>query len=98
LRGRETTGKDEGRMSENVNKDIQKAIHDAKNHNVKNIEKQKNFKIVSRLEAVSLAFQGKDVYQINLDYLSINNIKELYTEELIENADIFYVVREDIDD
>jgi len=85
-------------MSENVNKDIQKAIHDVKNHNVKNIEKQKNFKIVSRLEAVSLAFQGKDVYQINLDYLSINNIKELYTEELIENADIFYVVREDMDD
>ena len=85
-------------MSENVNRDIQKAIHDEKNYDVKNIKKQKNFKIVSRLEAVSLAFQGKDVYQINLDYLSIDNIKELYTEELIENADIFYVVKGDIDD
>lgn len=61
-------------------------------------QKTKNIRIVSRLEAVSLAFQGKDVYQINLDYLSIDNIKELYTEELIENADIFYVVKEDIDD
>lgn len=80
-------------MSENVNRDIQKAIHDAKD-----IKNKNNFKIVSRLEAISLAFQGKDVYQINLDYLSIDNIKELYTEELIENADIFYVVREDIDD
>lgn len=80
-------------MSENVNGDIQKTIHDAKD-----IKNKNNFKIVSRLEAVSLAFQGKDVYQINLDYLSINNIKELYTEELIENADIFYVVKEDIDD
>lgn len=84
-------------MSENAKRDIQKAINDAKNHNVKET-KTKNFRIVSRLEAVSLAFQGKDVYQINLDYLSINNIKELYTEELIENADIFYVVKEDIDD
>lgn len=84
-------------MSENVNRDIQKAIHDAKNYDAK-ATKTKNFRIVSRLEAVSLAFQGKDVYQINLDYLSIDNIKELYTEELIENADIFYVVKEDIDD
>lgn len=84
-------------MSENVNRDIQKAIHDAKNHDAKET-KTKNFRIVSRLEAVSLAFQGKDVYQINLDYLSIDNIKELYTEELIENADIFYVVKEDIND